>query len=107
MVTLLWQRTALLQLVDGPLWDANCHYLPCERLPLVDGVERIVAEHRDVVAQIRNVNPDRVDFRVDTWTCPGRADVRIEYPRHSDRVEIEKIIDADTFFGVPYRLTNY
>ena len=36
----------------------------------------------------------------------GKGDIEISYPSHKDRVIIEKIIGADTFFGIPYRLRN-
>lgn len=40
--------------------------------------------------------------------CGGtnRAEILITYNSHSQRVIIEKIISAPTFFGVPYRLMN-
>ncbi len=36
----------------------------------------------------------------------GKGDIEIIYISHQDRVIIEKIINADTFFGIPYKLKN-
>ena len=60
-----------------------------------------------MIEEIKRVNPGFVVVRIDTTTCPGKADIVIEYPSHQDRLAIEEIIDGETFFGVPYRLRNY
>lgn len=86
--------------------DNNGHALPCDQLPTEQEVERVLADHQDVVQRILAVNPGQVFVDVDTMTCPHQASLVISYPGHRDRVMIEEIIGNDTFFGVPFRLRN-
>lgn len=91
---------------DNWILDNEYHYLPCEKWPEATEVERIVQAHQEVIHQIEQVNPGQVFVDVDTWTCPGKADLLISYASHRDRLAIKQIIGADTFFGVPYRMEN-
>jgi hypothetical protein len=91
---------------DNYVLDNQNHYLACEDLPTSVEVERIVEQHQDVIQQIERVAPGFVGVEIDASTCEGRADLLIWYGSHQQRTEIEKIIDADTFFGIPYRLQN-
>lgn len=86
--------------------DNKDHFLSCDELPPVAEVERVVQEHQDVIEKIEQVNPGQIFVDVDTTTCPGKADLVISYPTHQNRLEIERIIGGDRFFGVPYRLRN-
>jgi len=98
--------SAARRLYDDVVLDNRGHDLPCEALPEIGLVRDIVAEHADVVARIEAVNPGFVFVDVDELTCRGRADLIIAYASRQDRRAIEAILDADTFFGVPYRLEN-
>jgi hypothetical protein len=40
-------------------------------------------------------------------TCPGKADILIQYPSHQSRLEIEAILGGKTFFGIPCRFQNW
>jgi len=91
---------------DNFVLDNKNHYLPCEELPIEADVSRIVDQHQDEIRAIEQVNPGFVGIEIDTFTCPGQADLVIWYGRHQDRLAIEEIIGSDTFFGVPYRLQN-
>ncbi len=91
---------------DNFLLDNRNHYLSCQDLPPKREVERIVGQHQNVIEQIERVAPGSVGVEIDDTTCPARADLLIWYGTHQQRVAIEKIIGADTFFGVPYRLQN-
>lgn len=91
---------------DDLIYDNKNHYLPCEKLPAESEVSRIVQEHQDVIQLIEQVNPGLVGVEIDSSICPGRADLLIWYASRENRLEIEKIIGDDTFFGVPYRLNN-
>jgi Holliday junction resolvasome RuvABC endonuclease subunit len=86
--------------------DNKNHYLPCEELPTEADVSRIVEQHRDKIQAIEQINLGFVGVEIDTFTCPGQADLVIWYASHQDRLAIEEIIGGDTFFGVPYRLQN-
>ncbi len=94
------------RLVDDVIYDNRGHYLPCEQLPEISLVESVVAGRRDVIRQIEQIHPGNVGVEVDATTCPGKADLLIWYASHADRLRIEAILDADTFFGIPYRLQN-
>jgi hypothetical protein len=96
----------LREVSDDLIYDSKKHYLPCDELPTAEETARVVSDHQEVVQQIEQVHPGLVKVQVDTRKCPGRADIAITYPSHRDRVEIEKIINGNTFFGIPYRLIN-
>ena len=91
---------------DHFILDNRNHYLSCQDLPSKIEVERIIAQHRDVVRQIQEVAPGFVGVEIDSLTCEGQADLLIWYGSHQQRVAIEEIIASDTFFGIPYRLQN-
>ena len=104
MVTLNtdWSRKAL----DDIIYDSRYHNLPCGKLPVPAEVERVISERQVTVQKIQQVNPGFVMVLIDTHTCPGRADIVILFASRNDRLEIEKIINGDTFFGIPYSLRN-
>lgn len=101
-----WQTKMLRRAFDNYILDNENHYLPCHQLPTPEEVERVVAEHQDVIQQIEAVNPGQVGVEIDTITCPGHADLLIWYASRTDRLAIKAIIGTDTFFGIPYRLQN-
>ncbi len=92
--------------IDNALYDNRYHYLPCEQLPPISEVERIIQEHQDIVQQIEAVNPGLVGVDVNTCGVGQHADITFWYATHQDRIAIERIIGSDTFFGVPYNLNN-
>lgn len=92
--------------VDNALYDNWYHYLPCEQLPPISEVERIIQEHQDVVRNIEAVNPGLVGVEINTCGAGQNADITFWYASHKDRLAIEQIIGSDTFFGVPYNLNN-
>lgn len=99
-------RTKILRhAIDNFVYDNKEHYLPCEKLPTELDVRRTVQEHQDVIQAIEKVNPGFVGVEIDT-SCADKADLLIWYASHENRLEIEKIIGSDTFFGIPYRLHN-
>lgn len=91
---------------DDYVLDNRNHYLSCNELPTETEVKRIVAQHQDVIQQILEVAPGFVGAEIDAYTCSGKADLLIWYASHQQRLVIEKIINGDTFFGIPYRLQN-
>lgn len=92
--------------IDDAIYDNRWHYLPCERLPPLSEVERVVREHQDVIGQIEAVHPGFVGVEVNPCGDGQNADITFWYATHGDRVAIEQIIGSDTFFGVPYNLNN-
>lgn len=92
--------------IDNIIYDNQNHYLPCEQLPLVSEVEKIVQEHQGIIQQIEAVNPGQVGIEVNTCGTGQNADITFWYATHKDRVAIEQIIGNETFFGVPYNLNN-
>jgi hypothetical protein len=92
--------------VDNALYDNRYHYLPCEQLPPVSEVERIIQEHQDVIQDIEAVNPGLVGVEINSCGAGQNADITFWYAGHQDRIAIERIIASDTFFGVPYNLNN-
>jgi len=99
------QTKVLRRTIDDFVYDNKNHYLPCEKLPTEAEVRKIVQEHQDVVQAIEQVNPGFVGVEIHP-SCAGKADLLIWYASHENRLEIERIIGSDTFFGIPYRLNN-
>jgi hypothetical protein len=100
------QFKVLRRAYDNYVLDNRNHYLACEELPMRVEVERIVKHHQDVIQRIEQVAPGFVGVEIDSSACEGKADLLIWYGSHQQRMEIEKIIDGDSFFEVPYRLQN-
>jgi hypothetical protein len=92
--------------IDNFVFDNWNHYLPCSKLPSELEVNTIFRQHLDVISSIEQINPGMVGVEVDSSTCPGKADLVIWYPSHTDRLAIERNIASGTFFGIPYRLQN-
>lgn len=90
---------------DNLIYDNKNHYLSCDELPTEAEVDRVVQEHQNVIEAIEQVNPGFVGVEIEP-SCAGKADLLIWYASHANRLEIETIIGADTFFGIPYRLNN-
>ena len=100
------QMNFIQRLMDNVLYDNRNHYLSCEQLPTVAAVMQVVEEHQDLIQEIEQMNPGFVGVEIDTFTCPGKADLVFWYGGHEERVAIENIINNGTFFEVPYRLHN-
>jgi len=79
--------------------------LPCEYLPDIETVKQIVEEHQDVIQEIENINPENV-WVVVHERCNGKGELYIYYDTIYTKEKILKIIGAETFFGIPYRLFN-
>src|SRR5688572_15403721 len=91
---------------DDFVLDNRNHYLSCQALPTKLEVERTLEQHKDVVQKIEQIAPGFVGVEIGSLSCEGQADLLIWYGTHQQRLAIEKIIDGDTFFGIPYRLQN-
>ena len=91
--------------IDDVLYDNRRHYLPCEQLPPLAEVEQTLAAHQEVVRQIEAVNPGFTEVEVNVCGT-DRAEITFWYGTHAERLAIERLIGADTFFGVPYNLIN-
>jgi hypothetical protein len=100
------QTKVLRHTIDNFVYDNKNHYLPCDKLPTEAEVNRVVQEHKNIVEAIEKVNSGLVGVEIDATTCSGKADLVIWYGSDADRIEIEKIIGGNTFFGIPYRLNN-
>ena len=100
------QTHAIRRIFDDFIYDNKNHYLPCKKLPTKDEIEKIIAEHQNVIKEIEAVNPGLVGVEIDTSTCQDKADIIFWYASHENRLEIEEIIGDETFFGIPYRLQN-
>jgi hypothetical protein len=100
------QTKLIHRLYDNYVMDNKNHYLPCHKLPGVSEVRQALDVHQDTIRKIEAVNLGLVGVDIDTWTCPGHADVVIWYASRQDRRSIEAILDSAPALGVPYRLNN-
>ncbi len=98
-------KTHFFERMIDDFYDTRGHYLGCEELPTLSEVERVFAENKSVIEQIKQVNPGFINVEINS-PCPRKGEILIEYPSHNDRIMIEKLI-GDTFFGIPYRGLNY
>ncbi len=94
--------------IDNLLYDNYKHYLPCEQLPTRQEVNRVLEGMPTQRRQIKAVHPGFVTVTLAEDLCPhsGRADILILFASHQDRIAIERNINSDRFFGIPYRLIN-
>lgn len=100
------QTKFLRKIYDEVIMDNRNHYLACDQLPSEAEVRQVMETHQDVIKKIEQINPGFVGVEMDTYTCPGRADILFWYGTHKDRLLIENILADDTFYGIPYRLRN-
>ena len=100
------QAKVIRRAIDNALYDNWNHNLTCDELPEVEVVRSVLTEQSNTVMSIQAVNPGLVGIDIDETTCPGKADLLIWYASHENRLEIERIIAGERFFGVPYRLQN-
>lgn len=105
-VALETQFKGIQRAYDELVLDNRNHYLSCQELPTKLEVERTLEQHKDIVQKIEQIAPGFVGVEMGSLSCRGKADLLIWYGTHQHRLTIEKIIDGDTFFGVPYRLQN-
>ena len=100
------QTNSIRRIFDDYIYDNKNHYFTCDKLPTRDQVTKIIEEQQNTIKDIEAVNPGLVGYEIDTVTCQGKADIIFWYASHDNRLEIEKIIGGETFFGIPYRLQN-
>lgn len=100
------QTNIIKRTIDNFIYDNKNHYLSCDKLPAEAIVREIILDNQAVVFEIERVNPGFVGVDIETTACPGKADLVIWFASHQDRLEIERIISNDTFYGVPFRLQN-
>ena len=112
--------------------DNRNHYLSCNELPKVEYINQVVNQNREVIENIiievgkhysrEEVIPFWRDDSVQdgensnvsiSWgemipDCEntGKGDILFTYLSSRDREIIEKLINGDTFKGIPYRLRN-
>lgn len=82
------------------------HTLDCDELPAVEQVQATLNAHVDVVNEILQINPGLVLVDADSYKCTTKADVLITVSSKQEAEAVKAIINADTFFGVPYRILN-
>ena len=100
------QTKFLRKIYDEVIMDNRNHYLACDQLPSEAEVRQVMEMHQEVIKKIEQVNPGFVGVEINTYTCPGRADILFWHGGHKDRLLIENILPDDTFYGIPYRLRN-
>lgn len=98
------RSTALRWQLASLLYDNNLHLLPCEDLPSIDEVRQVMSAYQGELEQIQAVHSE-IYISVDE-SCPGKGSLRIEFPGHAQREQIEAIVNGKTFFGIPYSLIN-
>lgn len=106
-IWILESRTRILQRIyDDRVLDNYNHYLSCDEMPSESQVRQVMQAYEDTIERIEQINPGFIGAEVGTAICPGKADILFWYGTHQERLLIEKIIDGDTFHGIPYRLEN-
>ena len=102
-----WNTRHFRDMIIESIYGSKPHRVPCDELPTPEEVRRVLDEHAHIVGQIEAVNPGFTRVEVNTFSCVDRADIRILYATASDREQIRALLgDAESFFGVPYRMHN-
>jgi len=78
---------------------------PCDQLPTVEELEKVMAENKEIVEQIKDLAFVDVFRDGSDGNCPGKAEIFIRYGTVFQRNKIKNLI-GDTFFGYPYRMFN-
>lgn len=100
-------RKIIIRIYVSLVLDSKEHLLDCDQLPLAGKVRQVVLEHQDILQKIEQINPGSIFVNVGYYEeCVDKSDIVISYPSHQNRLEIEKIINGETFFEIPYRLQN-
>lgn len=94
------------RIADNLIYNNYHHYLSCSDIPELTEVEKTIEQHKDVVEKIKSIDPENVEFIIDSWTCPGKASIIIYYASRDQRSQIDKILPDKNFFGVPISLIN-
>lgn len=95
----------LVELVTG------CNFLEqagltCGRFYEATAIEKTLADHAQVVEQIKKMNPGHVFVGAqEVEGCSGKAELVIAHATERDRRRIKQLI-GDTFFGIRYRMQN-
>ena len=88
--------------------DSRQHYLSCEDLPFYPQVEKVLAQHQDMVDKLKQLGASKISGN--EIRCPSfdgsyyfvKGDIEIDYHSRSERKAIENLLGG-TFFGIPYR----
>ncbi len=75
---------------------------PCDELPTTHESQQILSAHTQEQNQVNAIS---FGMSIDTSRCPGKAEIVINYQTLSDRQKIKDLI-GNTFFGIPYRMSN-
>lgn len=94
---------------DPPIiqvWGAR---FPCTEFPSSIEVNEILSQYSDTVERIEAMDGGDGTIFFDEYEleeCPGKSSVTIYHASVRQCHEIKKIIQGDTFFGIPYSLAN-
>ena len=83
------------------IWEDSVQ-LPCDKLPTLQEANHILAQHEDVKKQVEEIF---YTMDMDTFRCPGKMELVINYQTGLDRAKIKNLI-GNSFFGIPYRMSN-
>lgn len=100
-------RKSIMIVVADVLYDNKRYLYSCKDLPNYEEVVQALEDNKEFVKQIEDVEPGFIDVYPGTIKdCPGKGDIHIYFPGHSQREIIEELIGSDLLFGIPYRMTN-
>ena len=100
-------RKSIMIVVADVLYDNKRYLYSCEDLPDYKDVVRALEDNKEFVDQIEAVYLGAIWVEIGNINeCPGKADIHIYFPGHSQREIIEEMIGSDLLFGIPYRMTN-
>ena len=90
--------------VASTIYDNRAIFISCDELPDLSDVKSVMAQHNQVIQEIKNIDPENIVITIDN-SCPGKGSLVIYYPSHNDRTQIEKLL-GDSFFGIPWKGIN-
>ena len=94
---------------DPPIIQVWGTKFPCTEFPNSLEVDEILSQHSDILEKIEAMDGgDGTIFfeKYELEECPGKSSVTVYHASVTQCHEIKKIINSDTFFGIPYSLAN-
>ena len=94
-------------LIAESIYGSAPNRLPCDEWASPAEVERAISDNPRMVQRIMSVH-ERARLIIDTWTCPGKAELVVYLPTREAIEEVKDMFeDYRLIFGVPSALGNY
>jgi hypothetical protein len=77
---------------------------PCEQLPSISEVKRVLDANRIEVNKLKKISPNV--FLSVREPCQGKGLIIISHPSEDECASIRKVLSNNKFLGLPYKIIN-